>query len=213
MSGSSSARWRRRRERDSFAARAIRDGYRSRAAYKLIDIDRAERLLRPGLAVLDLGAAPGSWSQYARSRVGDRGCVIAVDRLPMKPIGGVTVVPGDLGEVALGPVLEHLRRTGVDLVISDLAPNISGNAALDQARMSELLNLVLELCVRWLVPSGVLLVKVFEGDQGASFRKQLHQCFPRVRVRKPSASRARSREVYCVARGFVPCVAGAAIGK
>lgn len=198
----SSARWLREHHRDSYTRQARAEGYRGRAAYKLIELDRKDGLLRPGMSVLDLGAAPGSWSQYAQSRVGEHGHVIASDRLPLDPIPGVTVIQGDFHDEA---VLEELLRTlgeaGADLVMSDMAPNISGVNAVDQPASMALTELAHDLAVRTLKPGGAFVTKMFQGEGSDAFTRSLKTDFACVRIRKPDASRERSREVYVVATG------------
>lgn len=184
--------------------RAARDhGYRSRAAYKLIDIDDRDRLLQPGMTVVDLGAAPGGWSQVAGERVGTRGRVLALDILPMDPVPGVKIIQGDFSEEAVFSGLLHsLGPRSVDLVLSDMSPNISGIRSVDQARATALAELVLDFAGRALKPGGCLLVKVFEGEGVQQLRDGLWRSFHRVRVRKPKSSRAQSREYYLLATDY-----------
>ncbi len=178
-------------------------GYRSRAAYKLAEIDRRDALLRPGMTVLDLGAAPGAWSQYAAERLAGRGRVIAVDVLPMAGLQGVECIEADVRDARLVTTLrEALGGQRADLVISDMSPNITGVAATDEARFEELLEALLTLCDRFLATGGTLLVKLFTGAAARRFRERCAACFREVATRKPSASRAASKEFYILARGF-----------
>ena len=197
----SSKRWLRDHERDPYVRKARRSKYRSRAAYKLQEIDQRDRLFRPGQLVVDLGAAPGSWSQYAASRIGPRGRVVAVDLLPMAPVNHVQIIEGDFGDVAIAArCLEALRGRKADLVISDMAPNLSGVRATDQARSMQLAELALEFATQVLAPGGDLLLKLFQGSGADEFRKELVEHFQRVIVRKPAASKSESREFYVLAR-------------
>ncbi len=199
----SSQRWLREHFDDPFVARAQQEGYRSRAVYKLTEIDQRDHLLRPGLRVVDLGAAPGGWSQYAAERVGRSGCVVASDILPMDPIPGVDIVTGDFHEESvLNSILARLGDEPADLVLSDIAPNLSGTDAVDQPRAMYLCELALDLAVRVLKPNGAFLVKLFQGQGSDEFLREVRTRFVRVVVRKPSASRPRSREVYVLARGL-----------
>ncbi len=188
---------------DHYVQEARRLGYRSRAAFKLIELIERDRLVRPGLRVADLGAAPGSWSQVLAARVGPGGAVYALDALPMEPVPGVRFVQGDFAEEATLARFEALLTGGsLDLVVSDMAPNISGIGAVDQARSLHLAELALEFGTRWLKPGGSLVVKVFQGAGFREFQGQLAARFGRVVARKPQASRGRSPEVYVVASGF-----------
>lgn len=199
---SSSRRWLKEHRDDPYARRARREGYRGRAVYKLIELDEKYRLLRPGMRVVDLGAAPGSWAQYAARRVGPRGRVIASDLLELEPIEGVEFVRGDFREDA---ALEALRTAlgggGADLVMSDMAPNMSGVDAIDQPASMALTELAHALAVEVLESGGTLLTKMFQGEGSDAFVRALRDDFSTVRVRKPAASRDRSREVYVVATG------------
>jgi 23S rRNA (uridine2552-2'-O)-methyltransferase len=199
----SSKQWLREHERDLFVRKARNEGYRSRAAYKLIEIDLRDRLLRPGMKVIDLGAAPGGWSQVVRERVGAHGTVIAADILDMPSLDGVTFIRGDFTEAAVVQGILDAAAGPVDLVLSDVAPNISGMRSVDQPRMMSLAEAVLEFAEQALKPRGDILIKVF---QGPGFDQLLHHCrarFSRVIIRKPEASRARSSETYVLARGLV----------
>jgi len=199
----SSGRWLREHHADPYVRGARSSGYRSRAAYKLLEIDRRDQLLRPGLTVVDLGAAPGGWSQVAASRVGPQGRVVALDILPMDPLPDVTFVQADFTEeAALEQLLDALQGRRVDLVMSDMAPSLSGVAAVDQPRAMALCELALELCSRVLGPGGDLLVKTFQGEGFEAYAGALRRRFRRVAVRKPGASRGRSRESYLLARHY-----------
>jgi 23S rRNA (uridine2552-2'-O)-methyltransferase len=199
----SSQRWLREHFDDPFVARAQQEGYRSRAVYKLAEIDRRDQLLSPGMRVVDLGAAPGGWSQYAMERVGRSGRVVASDILPMDPVPGVDIVTGDFHEESvLAAILAQLGGEPADLVLSDIAPNLSGTDAVDQPRAIYLCELALDLAVRVLKPNGAFLVKLFQGQGSDEFLREVRKRFSRVVVRKPEASRPRSREVYVLARGL-----------
>src|SRR3990167_7504248 len=199
----SSQRWLARQEKDEFVKRARRQGARSRAIYKLEEIDRRDHLLRPGMTVVDLGAAPGGWSQYVKSRVGESGRVLALDILPMEPIVGVAFVEGDFTEQpVLDLLMQRLQGKPVDLVISDMAPNMSGVPSVDQARSMNLAELALDFSDKSLKPGGSLLIKTFQGAGFNEFYAQLRRRFEKLVTRKPSASRAESKEIYLVGRGF-----------
>lgn len=188
---------------DTYVQRANAEGYRARAAYKLMEIDERDRLLRPGRVVVDLGAAPGSWCQVARQRVGSDGRVLALDILPMDPVPGVDFLQGDFTEDAVLAELEsRLAGAAVDLVLSDMAPNLSGVATVDQARSIYLCELALDFAGRHLKPGGQFLVKVFQGEGFMGFRKAMDEVFLSVQVRKPKASRDRSAEVYLLGVGL-----------
>jgi len=190
---------------DHYVQRAWKDGYRSRASYKLLEIQEKDRLIKPGMTVLDLGSAPGGWCQVAGRILGDRGRVVATDILPMDKLPDVTFVLGDLREESvLDDIMAALQDEPVDLVICDMAPNMSGNNAVDQPRAMYLCELALDMAVRVLKPNGAFLVKVFQGEGYEEYRKQIQQHFPVLKARKPEASRQRSREVYLVATGFRP---------
>ncbi len=199
----SSSRWLREHFDDPYVKKAQQEGYRSRAAYKLIEIQEKDRILRPGMTVLDLGAAPGGWSQIAADYVGDHGIVIASDILPMDSLPGVTFIEGDFREEAVfTQLLEIIGDQGVDLVISDMAPNMSGTRAVDQPRAMFLVELALDMATRVLRPGGDFLVKVFQGEGFDALRKTTQQHFHKLQTRKPDASRARSHETYWLARDF-----------
>jgi len=199
----SSGRWLAEHHRDPYVKLAREAGYRSRAVFKLEQIQRKDRLIRPGMTVVDLGAAPGGWSQYTAKLLKGRGRIVALDILPMDPIEGVEFIEGDFREDS---VLEQLRTrlAGrlVDLVLSDIAPNISGIEASDQARAVYLAELVLDFCRQALKPDGSLLIKLFQGEGFDVYLKALREAFGNVQIRKPEASRDRSREVYLLARNY-----------
>jgi 23S rRNA (uridine2552-2'-O)-methyltransferase len=192
--------WMQEHVSDEFVKRAQREGYRARAAYKLMEIDDRDKLLKPGMVVVDLGSAPGSWSQVAMQRLRGNGRVIALDLLEMDPMPGVEFLQGDFREDAVLAELEKmLAGREVDLVLSDMAPNISGIGASDQARMAHLAELALEFSLQWLKPGGHLLVKVFVGSDFDDIVYAMKQGFEQVVTRKPKASRDRSSEVYLLA--------------
>lgn len=199
----SSKRWLREHFDDPWVARAQAEGWRSRAVFKLLEIDRKDRLLKPGLRVLDLGAAPGGWSQVAAGRVGGSGQVIASDILEMDALADVTFIQGDFREEAVfRRILNALEGGRVDLVLSDMAPNISGNRSVDQPRAMDLAELALDMAVQVLEPDGQFLVKVFQGEGFDEFRRSMLEAFKSLKTRKPEASRARSREVYLLGSGL-----------
>ncbi len=199
----SSRRWLEEHLSDEFVLRAKREGYRSRAVYKLLEIDDKDKLLRPGLTVVDLGAAPGGWSQVARRRLGQHGRVLALDILEMDSLAGVEFIRGDFREdEAINRLMEMLGDSTVDLVMSDMAPNMSGVRDMDKTRAMYLVELALDLARQVLHPGGDLLMKVFQGPGYDQLIKELRHCFDKVVSRKPKASRDRSSEVYLLARGF-----------
>jgi 23S rRNA (uridine2552-2'-O)-methyltransferase len=199
----SSDRWLKEHFRDSYVQRAQSGGWRSRAVFKLEEIDQRERLLAPGAICLDLGAAPGAWSQYARGRVGPRGRVVATDILAMEPLDGVEFVQGDFREdPVFERVLSLLPKGQVDLVLSDMAPAMSGVDVTDQARSMHLAELALDMARRVLKPGGDALIKVFQGSGFEDLVKGARAEFGRVKVVKPQASRARSPEMYLLAMKF-----------
>ena len=206
----SSASWLREHHNDEYVLRAKREGYRSRAVYKLQELDEKYKIFRKGLRVLDLGAAPGGWSQYAAMKVGDSGCVIASDLLLMDGIAGVDFIQGDFcDESVLQQILGSLTdvddagsKSGADLVLSDMAPNMSGVEAVDIPRAMYLAELVHELVREVLLPKGRFVCKLFQGEGSDRWLSVLRQDFAKVVVRKPKASRPRSREVYIYASGF-----------
>ena len=199
----SSKQWLQRHVKDPYVRKARAEGYRSRAAFKLIEIAARDRLLIPGAKVVDLGAAPGGWSQVAAQKVGPGGKVIAVDLLEIAPISGVTVLVGDFRQPAVQAQLAAaLGGQKADVVLSDLSPNISGIASADQARAAELVRMAIEFCRSQLKPSGAFLVKVFQGDEFSGVLREMKRVFRAVRTIKPSASRDQSRETYLLARGL-----------
>jgi 23S rRNA (uridine2552-2'-O)-methyltransferase len=192
----SSKEWLRRHVTDHYVKQARKQGYRSRAAFKLLDIDSKEKLFRSGQTVVDLGAAPGGWSQVAAEKVKSRGQVIAIDLLPIAPISGVTVLKGDFRQVSID--------TRADVVLSDLSPNLSGIPNVDQARWLELATAAVELCRKVLKPDGVFVVKAFHGEAYDALIERLKAVFEKVKVVKPPASRGESPETYVVARALRP---------
>lgn len=187
---------------DDYVKRAQADGYRSRAVYKLQQVDDKYRLLKPGMQVVDLGAAPGAWSQYAAQRVGDKGRVYALDILPMDTLAGVDDICGDINDDAVYErLLTLLDGRSVGLVMSDMAPNMSGMKAVDQPRAMQLVDMALETAREVLAPGGDFLVKVFNGAGVEDYRRELRAMFTKLITIKPDASRARSPEVYMLARG------------
>jgi len=198
----SSKDWMREHLEDSYVQRAQKDGYRSRAAYKLLEINQKDKLFKTGMTVVDLGSAPGSWSQIAAQLVGSNGMVLASDILPMDALPNVDFIQGDFREDdVFNKLLDTLNGRPVDLVISDMAPNIGGNAS-DQPRAMYLCELALDFALRVLKPNGQFLVKVFQGEGYEEYRKVIMDNFSVLKSRKPEASRARSREVYLLATGF-----------
>ncbi len=199
----SSARWLAEHANDEYVKRAQREGWRSRAVYKLEEIQQKERLLRPGIRCVDLGAAPGGWSQYAAKVLGGQGRIVATDILPMDAIPGVEFVCGDFREPpVLEAVLERVGAAKVDLVLSDMAPNMAGIDAVDQPRSMYLAELALEFADRVLAPGGDLLVKLFQGEGFDEFIRAARTRYARVATKKPKASRTRSPEIYLLARQF-----------
>jgi len=188
---------------DEFVRRARQEGWRSRAVYKLMEIQEKDRVLRPGMTVVDLGAAPGAWSQYAAQLVGSRGSVIAVDVLPMDGMPGVEFIEGDFREQETLDRLEAaLGDRAAGVVLSDMAPNISGLATVDQPRAMYLAELALEFACSRLAPGGALVTKVFQGEGSDALVAEARKHFGTVRMRKPKASRDRSREFYLVAGNY-----------
>lgn len=199
----SSGSWLREHFDDAYVKKAKEQGWRSRAAYKLLEIQEKDRLIQPGMTVLDLGAAPGGWSQVAASLAGDNGLVIASDILDMDPIAGVEFLQGDFREDQVyEQLLEIINNRPVGLVISDMAPNMSGMNAVDQPRAMYLAELALDMAEQVLDRNGNFLVKVFQGEGFDQYRQRLQQNFSKLITRKPDASRARSKEVYLLAKGF-----------
>jgi 23S rRNA (uridine2552-2'-O)-methyltransferase len=195
--------WRDRQERDPYVQMARRDGWRSRAVYKLEQIDQKEHFLRPDMVCVDVGSAPGSWSQYVTRRLKGRGRIVAVDILPMDSLPDVEFILGDFREESvLEQLLQAIGDNGVDLVMSDIAPNITGTRVVDQPRSMYLVELALDLARKVLKPGGSFVCKVFQGEGIDEFVMDTRKSFKRVRVMKPKASRAGSREVYLVARNY-----------
>lgn len=201
--GSSSKAWLKEHRDDIYVQQAQRDGYRSRACYKLLELQEKDRLIKPGMTVLDLGSAPGGWSQVAAGLVGHNGRVIASDILPMDSLAGVDFIEGDFTEDAVfEQILATIDGNPVDLVVSDMAPNMSGLAAMDQPRSMYLVELALDMARQVLAPGGSFVTKVFQGEGFDELFRDTRGSFDKLLTRKPKASRARSKEVYLVARGF-----------
>jgi len=199
----SSKNWLKEHFEDEYVQRSQKEGYRSRAIYKLIEIQEKDHILKPGMTVIDLGAAPGGWSEYAVKLLGKNGRMIALDILPMEPIPDVQIIQGDFREdEALNTLMAAIGEDRADLVFSDMAPNISGMDVVDIPRAYYLAELTLDLAQRVLKPGGGMLVKLFQGEGFADYHQALKQDFTRVVVRKPKASRARSREIYALATGY-----------
>ncbi|MGB0894439.1 MAG: 23S rRNA (uridine(2552)-2'-O)-methyltransferase RlmE [Parashewanella sp.] len=199
----SSARWMQEHFDDHYVKLAQKKGLRSRAAFKLEEIQQKDNLIKNGMTVVDLGAAPGGWSQVAVKQVGEKGKVIACDILPMDPIVGVDFLQGDFREdKVLDALLTRVGSEKVDVVLSDMAPNMSGAGAVDQPRAMYLVELALDMCHQVLAPNGAFAVKVFQGEGFDEYMKAVKQAFKVVKTRKPESSRARSREVYLVATGY-----------
>ncbi len=198
-----SGSWRDRQERDPYVQMARRDGWRSRAVYKLEQIDDKERFLRPDMVCVDVGSAPGSWSQFVTRKLKGRGRIVAVDILPMDSLPDVEFIQGDfLDDAVFQQMLQAIGDEGVDLVMSDIAPNITGTRVVDQPRSMYLVELALDLARKVLKPGGSFVCKVFQGEGIDEFVMDTRKSFKRVRVMKPKASRAGSREVYLVARNY-----------
>lgn len=198
-----SPRWLKEHFDDPYVKMAQKDGYRSRASYKLLEIQERDRILRPGMTVVDLGSAPGGWSQVTSRLIGGRGRLIASDILLMDSIPDVTFIQGDFTEDAVfSQILQAIGDPPVDLVISDMAPNMSGVRSADQPRAMYLCELALDLASRVLAPGGDFLIKIFQGEGFDEYHKQVRTLFDKVQMRKPSSSRDRSREQYLLGRGF-----------
>lgn len=205
MRSKSSAKWLQRQHNDVFTERSKKEGYRSRAAYKLLEIQKKDNLIRQGMCVVDLGAAPGSWSQIASNLVGSKGTIFALDLLPIMPLKNVEFIQGDFNSLdTLEILLKKINNQTVDLVISDIAPNLSGIPAVDQPRLFHLAELVLDFAYKVLRKEGNLLIKVFQGEGFEEYHKLLKNCFKQVSSRKPVASRSESRELYLLAKSFAP---------
>ncbi len=201
----SSKKWLKEHFEDEYVRRAQAEGFRSRSVYKLMEVQQRHRLLRPGMRVIELGAAPGGWSQYAMSLIGNRGMLIAVDLLAMDEVPGVKFIQGDFTDMeTLEKILDSLDNGRIDLVMSDMSPNISGMASIDQPRAMYLAELALDLADKVLSESGVFLVKLFQGEGFDGFVRLVRKQFQKVQFIKPKASRPRSREVYLLATGYGP---------
>lgn len=199
----SSKRWLKEHFDDQYVQQAQKQGWRSRAVFKLEEIQNKDRLIKPGMTVVDLGAAPGGWSQLAAKLVGDAGQVIACDILAMDPIAGVDFLQGDFREEAvLNALLNKIDGKNVDIVLSDMAPNMSGNNSVDQARSMYLCELALDMCDQVLKPNGSFAIKVFQGAGFDDYFRAIRNKFTSIKTRKPDSSRSRSREVYLVASGY-----------
>jgi 23S rRNA (uridine2552-2'-O)-methyltransferase len=199
----SSQRWLKEHFDDKYVQEAQKKGWRSRAVFKLDEIQNRDKLLRPAMTVVDLGAAPGSWSQYLAEKVGDKGQVVACDILPMDSLAGVDFLQGDFREEAvLNALLKRIDGKNVDVVLSDMAPNMSGNNSVDQAGSMYLVELALDMCNQVLKKNGAFIVKVFQGEGFDQYLQDVRNSFKAVKIRKPDASRPRSREVYIVATGY-----------
>ena len=203
VSSKSSKKWLEERARDKYVKKSKEAGFRSRASFKLLEIQEKDRFIQPGMIVVDLGSAPGGWSQVAKILVGDKGSVLATDILPMAPISGVKFIQGDFTEDAVfEDLIERVGGEYVDLVISDMAPNITGIRAIDQPGSMHLAELALDFARSILREGAYFLVKVFEGEGIGEFKQVLASEFEKVKVRKPKASRSRSREVYLLAEKY-----------
>ncbi len=199
----SSHNWLQEHVNDPYVKQAQKEGYRSRASYKLIQLNEKDKLIRPGMLIVDLGSAPGGWSQVAARLAGEKGRVVATDILPMDPVRNVEFIQGDFtDEAVLNGVLERLGGQKPDLVLCDIAPNISGIDSADQASSMYLVELALDFVRRALKPGGDFVVKVFQGAGSDAYLKDVRSSFDKMAIRKPAASRPRSREVYVVARGY-----------
>jgi 23S rRNA (uridine2552-2'-O)-methyltransferase len=199
----SSASWLSRHLSDPFVKQAQKDGYRSRAAYKLTELNEKDKLIRPGMRVLDLGSAPGGWSQVAGKIIGDKGRILATDILPMEPLRNVDFIQGDFTEQeTLDKLLAWTGGAKFDLIISDIAPNITGISSADQASSIYFLELALDTVTRTLKPGATFVAKMFQGSGSDEYLKELRKHFQKVTIRKPAASRKESREVFVVAKGF-----------
>jgi len=199
----SSSQWLRRHVTDPFVKQAQKDGYRSRSAYKLTELDQRDKLFRPGMQVMDLGSAPGGWSQVAGRLVGAKGRVLATDILPMDPLPNVDFIQGDFTDEAIvQQIHDWLQGTKFDLIVSDIAPNITGIDSADQASSMYFLELALDTVRKTLKPGAAFVAKMFQGEGSDAYLKELRRSFDKVSIRKPAASRPESREVYIVAKGI-----------
>ena len=200
----SSNRWLQEHASDIYVKQAAADGYRSRAVYKLIELDEKDKLIKPNSNILELGAAPGGWTQYLSRKVGTRARIVASDILPMDSLPDVSFILGDFTEQATADAIaQTMENCKADLVLSDMAPNLSGVGVSDQARAMGLVELALESACEFLAADGAFAVKVFQGEGFDPFMQQIRSHFRHVKVRKPAASRSRSREVYVVARNLI----------
>lgn len=198
-----SKRWIERHLSDPYVKKANQEGYPSRAAYKLLEMQEKDRFITPGMNIVDLGAAPGGWSMVAKQLVGRKGQVFALDCLPMKPIEGVCFIQGDFNDAdVLAELLTRIDELPIDVVMSDMAPNITGMNIIDQPRSIHLVELALESAKQILKPGGTFLAKVFQGPDIDKLIAEIKKQFRQVKIRKPKASRSKSREVYVLARGF-----------
>ena len=199
-----SKKWLHEHFKDQYVKQAWKDGLRSRAAYKLLEIQEKDRFIRPGMSVVDLGAAPGGWTQVLSDMVGGKGRIMATDILLMDPFPDVTFIQGDFTEQAVfDQLMAALGSEPVDVVMSDMAPNMSGHRSVDQARAMCLVELAVDFAAQALKPGGDLLMKVFQGEGFEALHKSLRQQYKTVLTRKPGASRGRSREIYLLARQFI----------
>jgi 23S rRNA (uridine2552-2'-O)-methyltransferase len=203
MAKSKNRTWIKQHVKDPYVLQSQRDGYRSRASYKLLEIVEKARLIKPGMTIVDLGSAPGGWSQVATKMVGHKGTVVAVDILPMNPIAGVSFIQGDFTEEdILAELLEKIGNEPVDLVISDMAPNLTGMKAVDQPAVIYLADLAVDLAQQVLTKDGTFIAKLFQGEGFDEFVRNTRKVFNVVSLKKPDASRSKSREVYLVAKGL-----------
>jgi 23S rRNA (uridine2552-2'-O)-methyltransferase len=203
MAKSKNRTWIKQHVKDPYVLQSQRDGYRSRASYKLLEIVEKARLIKPGMTIVDLGSAPGGWSQVAAKMVGHKGTVVAVDILPMNPIAGVSFIQGDFTEEdILAELLEKIGNEPVDLVISDMAPNLTGMKAVDQPAVIYLADLAVDLAQQVLTKDGTFIAKLFQGEGFDEFVRNTRKVFNVVSLKKPDASRSKSREVYLVAKGL-----------
>ena len=203
MAKSKNRTWIKQHVKDPYVKQSQRDGYRSRASYKLLEIVEKGRYIKPGMVVVDLGSAPGGWSQVAAKLVGHKGCVVAVDILPMDPVAGVSFIQGDFTEEEiLNQLLDEIGNRQVDLVISDMAPNLTGMKAVDQPAMIYLAELAVDLVQQVMTEDGIFIAKLFQGEGFDEFVRNTRTVFNVVSLKKPDASRSKSREVYLVAKGL-----------
>ncbi|MBL4585363.1 MAG: 23S rRNA (uridine(2552)-2'-O)-methyltransferase RlmE [Pseudomonadales bacterium] len=199
----SSSGWMQRHISDQYVQQAQRDGYRSRASYKLLEIQARDRIIKPGMSVIDLGCAPGGWCQVLTNIVGEKGRIVGVDLLPMDPVEDIEFIEGDFTEDdVLEQILALFENSRVGLVVSDMAPNISGIKSADTTKSIYLAELGLDLCNQILAPKGSFLVKIFQGEGFDQFLKEMRQVFTKVSTRKPKASRPKSREMYLLGTGY-----------